>query len=388
MRSVSRRLVSLIKLNNINGGSSSELMKSPNKHRSRPKTMKVIFIKLIGGPKVTIAFFLACGLFLFLSLLEKPAEVIPATKKNGQKLTKHSLDPRANSVVVPELESVLNDKIWDPSDYVSNIQPPPCHSDVMLMIIVPSAPHQFERRKAIRNTWGTLKKLRRPVNHQTVFIIGYSGSSLDDPQLAAESQKHNDILFGDFVDSDGNVSLKVQYGLHWAWTQCKPEYLLKTDDDCFVNVQLVTSYLKENHRVPNSLYVGRLSQALDVVRSANSKKFVSRSAFKNELYPPYAVGKGYLLSGDVLERMVSTAPYVPLIPLEDAYIGLLAHRNGIEPIDSGRFTFYSEKWTVCNFLYLMVVHDLSPDAQYLCLRYSEECYKLCSDQVPGPIGWH
>ena len=65
-------------------------------------------------------------------------------------------------------------------------------------------------------------------------------------QVVEESRTYGDILQEDFVDSYMNLTLKSVMGLKWASTYCsQTQYLLKTDDDIFVNVPVLLTYLQE-----------------------------------------------------------------------------------------------------------------------------------------------
>ena len=50
----------------------------------------------------------------------------------------------------------------------------------------------------------------------------------------------------------------------------------------------------------------------------------------------------------------------------------LASKLGIPVTDTSRFVLNNVNWSVCNYLYLMVIHQVSPEQQYLGLMYSEE----------------
>lgn len=350
--------------------------------------MKVIFIKLIGGPKLTIAFFLACGVFLLLSLIEKPGDIEPTAHRQTNRLKHRFPSSKGKSKVWSMEDYPLKQRVWEPSQYITDMTLPSCQTDKLLMILVPSTPGQSDQRTAVRNTWGTLKKVDGPQHHQTVFVIGLPSDSAERSVLLEESKRHGDILFSSVDDPDHNLSLNVQYGFQWAWTKCKPHYLLKAQDNSFVNVKLLTNYLLANDRVcSKNLYVGRLKTLQEPLARSKGKPVSLRKNKKGSQYPPYASGGGYLLSRDVLEKVVTLAPYVPMGPVEDAYVGILAHLSGVNVTDSGRFTFYSSQWQICNYLYLMVLHGVSPDLQYLCLRYSEECNEKCASQLPGLTGW-
>ena len=64
------------------------------------------------------------------------------------------------------------------------------------------------------------------------------------PQVVQEQRQFGDILQEDFVDSYMNLTLKSVMGLKWASRRCpSARFLMKTDDDMFVNVPKLLDYL-------------------------------------------------------------------------------------------------------------------------------------------------
>ena len=67
------------------------------------------------------------------------------------------------------------------------------------------------------------------------FLVGYSEEFHLD--LEYESDLFGDIIITDHVDSYNNLTLKTLAAFDWMQTYCKQaEYLLKTDDDMFIQV--------------------------------------------------------------------------------------------------------------------------------------------------------
>ncbi|NXX47410.1 B3GT4 galactosyltransferase, partial [Tricholaema leucomelas] len=77
--------------------------------------------------------------------------------------------------------------------------------------------------------------------------------------LLSEWETHGDLLQGDFRDSYSNLTLKTLLLLRWAAAHCpSAAFLLKADDDVFVNLPSLTSYLSTFPLPPPRLYLGRL----------------------------------------------------------------------------------------------------------------------------------
>ncbi|NXH38453.1 B3G5B glucosaminyltransferase, partial [Dicaeum eximium] len=90
-----------------------------------------------------------------------------------------------------------------------------------------------------------------------------------------ESRQHGDILQGDFADTYGNLSRKTLLLLRWARACCAPApFLLKADDDVFVNVPAVATYLATWPAIPARLYLGRVHWGVAPNRDPRSRHHV------------------------------------------------------------------------------------------------------------------
>ena len=75
-----------------------------------------------------------------------------------------------------------------------------------------------------------------------------TGSTLDENiqrSLEVESQEYGDLVQGDFLDNYYNLSYKAIMGNLWVAEFCsQAEFLVKTDDDMFVDMYEVnTSFI-------------------------------------------------------------------------------------------------------------------------------------------------
>ena len=103
----------------------------------------------------------------------------------------------------------------------------------LLLITVISAPHHVKERDAIRKGWGATALAMPKV--ALVFLVGQNESLLTD--LIDESDHNQDLVITNHVDSYQNLTLKTLAAFDWMRTFCpKAEYLLKTDDDMFIQV--------------------------------------------------------------------------------------------------------------------------------------------------------
>ncbi len=158
---------------------------------------------------------------------------------------------------------------------------PRCKTPVFVLIVVFSAPKNFEQRSIIRSTWAETKHMDLYINNniieesytgksvvKTVFLLGQTNERTQSI-IKIESEYYNDIVIGSFTDSYGNLTLKAKLGLEWAQQSCKFQYYLKTDDDVFVYSKGVVKWLSQLPR--ERVYTGRCDFNTKAIRTAGHK---------------------------------------------------------------------------------------------------------------------
>lgn len=73
---------------------------------------------------------------------------------------------------------------------------------------------------------------------KTIFLVGKTPNNVTQAKLTEESRKYGDLLQESFLDSYNNLTLKTIMMLKWVNLKCdeKVKFLMKCDDDTFVNV--------------------------------------------------------------------------------------------------------------------------------------------------------
>ncbi|CAH1264868.1 B3GALT1 [Branchiostoma lanceolatum] len=248
-------------------------------------------------------------------------------------------------------------------------------SDVFLVIIVHTSHDHVTRRQAIRAIWAN--ETRTPgVEIKTLFALG----TTDQPDLQRDVEKEDaifgDIIQEDFQDSYRNLTLKTVMTLKWFLYFCpKAAYLMKTDDDTYVNhFNLVTAL--RNIEQKSELVLGNIHTKGKPSRRVGNKQYLSRYSFLRDWLPPFpSGGAGYVISGDIVRSLYETSLRTKYLYLEDVFIGMCLEKLGISPV-------YNSRFLCCQRLNLddpcenrdhITVHGLSTENMFLVSRAEKEC---------------
>ena len=112
-----------------------------------------------------------------------------------------------------------------------------------IVIVCTSSAGAFQRRDSVRQTWYTFA---RDLPVTVIFLVGVTENRTVQTQLENESKLHSDILQERFVDTYQNLTLKSMFMLKFAQTHLvnKTQWVLKVDDDCYVDVRVLLHYTR------------------------------------------------------------------------------------------------------------------------------------------------
>ncbi|CAN8014948.1 unnamed protein product, partial [Ixodes persulcatus] len=189
-----------------------------------------------------------------------------------------------------------------------------------------SAPRNFDRRNAIRETWAS--EIKEKSNSRTVFLLAKTESDKVQHAIVSESYLHADIIQGTHVDHYQNLTLKAKMMLRWALKHCpKVTFLIKCDDDTFVNVENLINVMKSKRTdtIHGPLYANDPPH-----RDPSSKWYVSKEEYNGAEYPPFVAGTFYVLGGSILRRLYDASEQEPFFWLEDVFLtGFVAEKAGV-----------------------------------------------------------
>ncbi|KAM4732864.1 LOW QUALITY PROTEIN: N-acetyllactosaminide beta-1,3-N-acetylglucosaminyltransferase 2 [Anableps anableps] len=255
----------------------------------------------------------------------------------------------------------------------------------LILFAIKSTALNFRNRRVIRQTWGQVgwvegQKISRIDGEvgggyiRRVFLLGK-----ETPEdlvadisylLSAENKRHGDILQWDFQDTFFNLTLKDVLFWRWFSRRCsKPLFVLKGDDDVFVNTPKLISYLQhqlEKHQSHNTMHefmVGEVIGSAFPNRVRRSKYFIPEGFYRG-LYPMYAGGGGVVYSRELARHLHNISKTIHLFPIDDVYVGMCMIRLNAHPVHHPAFLTFDftekEEAELCSYHTILLVHKRSP----------------------------
>ncbi|XP_068130377.1 UDP-GalNAc:beta-1,3-N-acetylgalactosaminyltransferase 2 [Hyperolius riggenbachi] len=140
----------------------------------------------------------------------------------------------------------------------------------------------------------------------------------EEVSLQEESYAHGDITFVNVVDTYRNVPRKLLLFYRWLVGSVDFDFLLKTDDDCFVDLDNVFQALEARQlKGPNAWWGNfRLNWGVDRTGKWQELEYLSPA------YPPFTCGSGYVLSQDIVHWLAENAKRLKTYQGEDVSMGI------------------------------------------------------------------
>uniref|UniRef100_A0A3Q4HVP8 Hexosyltransferase n=1 Tax=Neolamprologus brichardi TaxID=32507 RepID=A0A3Q4HVP8_NEOBR len=273
-----------------------------------------------------------------------------------------------------------------------------------MLIAVKSIAADFDKRQVVRRTWGKEGHFENDVSIRTVFLLGVpknrTALPLWDQLLSYESQTYKDVLLWDFEDTFFNLTLKETHFLNWINSSCpRVKFIFKGDADVYVNVENILEMLRGQQ--PNEdLFIGDIIIRAKPIRRRTSKYYVPEFMYGGGLYPDYAGGGGFVMSGHTAQRLSSACRQVELFPIDDVFLGMCLQLIGIKPLRHQGFRTFGiprpsaaphlQTFDPCFYRELMVVHSLSVPQIWLMWNLLHDPKLSChnrTSRTPRPFKW-
>lgn len=310
----------------------------------------------------------------------------------------------------------------------------------LLVILILSAPENVDRRNAIRETWLNLRPHHNNADSAHFYIPRYDDSgflrqeTIDDQktslqmhrnwlktkqftdqlsavkiihkfaigvsgltttrhkELLKESKSYNDLLLlNGFQDSYKNLSKKLVLSLKSISGSFSFNYLLKCDDDTYVKLDIMLTYLMEYHSKVNSidfspnpapeLYWGYFNGRANIKTQGQWKEANFNLCSK---YLPYALGGGYIISERLVRYVDTNSDILNLYVSEDISAGIwfASLRNVFRKHDCRFDTAYMAR--TCKDYYF-VLHKRSAEDMRLIFKGVDCDTSLRDNNVKRPL---
>ncbi|KAH9495591.1 hypothetical protein Btru_014727 [Bulinus truncatus] len=235
-------------------------------------------------------------------------------------------------------QPVINDHNFE---YLLNPTTTCLNSRTDFLIVVPSAPGNFQKRLDMRR--GECGKYAgNAKNHaKLLFFIGRTNSAENQSRIDAEYNAFHDIVQESFEDVYKNIRYKAVSMLRWASTFCqRAMYVIRNDDDVSINMTSVTESLRRISLTYSNFIAGRMRVNDRPARNVNNKAYLPVGEYPAPSLPPFALGGllGYPML--TVELLYQAALRVKPIWLDDVYItGICAQKVGAKLLNDSAFIF-------------------------------------------------
>ena len=241
-----------------------------------------------------------------------------------------------------------------------------------LLLVLFSAPDNYFRREAIRNSW-LKNRGHGGVSH--LFSIGVRGLNPNAlASLQKENEQYGDLMLLDTMEGYEKLSTKLLESIKYACKEFEFQYLFKGDDDTFVNLKGMLDELSPKRKT--RLYWGFFDGRANVKKIG---KWAEPSWILCDRYLPHARGGGYVVSSDLANFISTNADYLQRYRSEDISMGTWLGALDIERLHDPRFdTEYRSRG--CNNKYI-VTHKVSTNNMIQLQDNLEQFGHLCETEV-------
>ncbi|XP_049547626.1 uncharacterized protein LOC125958359 isoform X3 [Anopheles darlingi] len=271
-----------------------------------------------------------------------------------------------------------------------------------------SQPLSSEPSSGLRtDRFGTMRSLLPHAEDMVDPAFNALPPVIDELQLRIlnESETYGDIIQESFIDSYNNLTLKTIMMLKWVTNNCdgKVKFLMKCDDDTFVNVPNLVHVLlggtvplykaaisfydtnsvavksSKNRLVieGNHLLTGFLFCEAKPIGDTSSKWYSPAYMYGKEVYPKYLSGTAYLMNFEVAKLLYRGSLSTPIFHLEDVYLtGIVADRVKVRRRHHPLF-FYSYTKDLCALRGMISQHQLQPSEIRTAYDYITNASIVC-----------
>ena len=188
----------------------------------------------------------------------------------------------------------------------------------LLYIIIVSAPDNYLRRQAIRETWRDTVSNYDSIKYSFVMgDVGVTESKLS--RVQKENERFGDILLLEGVEEVyTKLSRKVLRAFVWGGRNIDAVYYLKTDDDSYLVIDRLYRVLTEENKPTEKMLLGQIYTRSQPIPNGKWKEL---GWFLCNNYLDFPAGAGYILTQDVVKYLVHNSNKLMHYNNEDTSLG-------------------------------------------------------------------
>ena len=217
---------------------------------------------------------------------------------------------------------------------------------INLLMAIKSSCNNKPRRDAIRKTWGNRKYIQDNVKNmdmKLLFLLGKCKTEGYDEIIHDENKETKDLIQWDFDDSFRNLTVKECLFLQFEHNKCDGiTHIFKGDDDIFVNPFAISRLILEQPD-QQDIFMGAVLRGSPRILDHWSKYYVPATIFPDKIYPPYVSGGGYIFSKNIADKLFLATLSNRIIPIDDAFVGMLLKTIGKIPSNNPGFKSWGAK---------------------------------------------
>jgi len=258
-----------------------------------------------------------------------------------------------------------------------------------LLFIVKSALPHLDRRRVIRQAWGSQTRFSN-VTIRTVFLIGIQTPSNDtvDNLINAEDNIYNDLVQADFIDSYYNNTLKTMMGFKWAVQHCpRAQFAVFSDDDMYLSALNILRFVHNPDSYPDiqspstgelnsnqkdlNLYAGYVFTNMNPIRDTTSKWYISTDEYAYNTWPPYVTAGAYIISRQTLSDLYFASFYTQFFRFDDIFLGLVALKANIHLHHSPEVYFWKKTYSLEGYKNIIASHGYDDPNELFQVWYEQ-----------------
>ena len=199
-------------------------------------------------------------------------------------------------------------------------------------------------RDVYRKTWASKKDHiltsdgMKALDWKVIFAVDVSSDVKSRLDLQDEQKLHNDVI-GVASTSIGarRLTMKLISALEWVDKHCEYTFLVRINSHMFVNTPKMFSLLADPRIPNNELYAGHVTYESNITTTFHSR---DKTLIKG--YPRY-IQNSFLMSFDVVDKVVRKFHWSKPHPKADVYIGELVLQSGIDVWPLSSFVTYDHE---------------------------------------------